>query len=80
MVVLEAYVVLVVALASVIGLRELQITRAVAGETSRGGVGKSADGVVLVVIGIYGELKKDEIFSLGVALQLREGRYLPLFQ
>lgn len=63
MVVLEAHVVLVVALACIIGLRELQITRAVASETSRGGVGESADGVVLIVIGIHGELNEEERVS-----------------
>ena len=57
-VVLEAHVVLIVALASVIRLRELQITRAVAGETSQCGVGESTDSIVLVIIGIHGELKK----------------------
>lgn len=83
MVVLEAHVVLVVALACIIGLRELQITRAVAGETSRGGVGESTDGVVLVVIGIHSELKKKRKGSVNfqyLALQLRVYRYLPLFQ
>jgi len=64
-VVFKTHIVLVVAVASVIRLGELQITRTVAGKSHRGGVGKGTNGVVLVVIGIHGELEMMKMVKMG---------------
>ncbi len=57
MVVLKTHVVLVVAVTSVVRLGELQIARTVAGKSHGGRVGEGTNGVVLIVIGVHGELE-----------------------